>query len=249
MDANKKVRPAPAPCSGCGCEHDEIHNPTDTCATCNGGSAYHLPTPAPLLAVKRKRERCILCKEWSRVGENHMCCKCSGKPPQQRKNELISYEEANRILQYDSRTGIFIWRIDRNKIIPSGKVAGHRNKEGYITIFMHGAAYKAHRLAWLLTHGVWPNNQIDHVNGIRDDNRIENLRDVTNQQNQHYSTKVPKHSTSGVRGVSWHKTKKKWCAHIILSGKFIHLGTFDTKESAHESYISARIKLHGGGNG
>jgi len=88
--------------------------------------------------------------------------------------------------------------------------------------------------------------QVDHINGIRDDNRIENLRWVTRSQNQ-YNTKVRKHNRVGLKGVSVDQDKKsnKYQARIIIEGKQKNIGWFSTPEEAHEAYVAKARELHG----
>jgi len=94
----------------------------------------------------------------------------------------------------------------------------------------------AHRLAWFLHYGRLPNNQIDHIDGCRTNNKIDNLRDVTNQQNQWNQTKA--------KGFSWNKQKEKFSARIKVNGKIKHLGFFNTEQEAHTAYLNAKKKRH-----
>ena len=106
------------------------------------------------------------------------------------------------------------------------------------------AYLKAHRLAWFFVYGEWPQKQIDHINGNKSDNRISNLRLATASQN--LSNKgITKSNTSGYKGVSFNRTKKKWMASIKVNKKSINLGYFLTPEEASEAYKAAAIKHHG----
>lgn len=139
-------------------------------------------------------------------------------------------------LWYDKETGIFRWRFHTKtgKNIP-WSIAGCTQSRGYVHIKIGSVGYKAHRLAWLYVYGTFPENEIDHINGIKDDNRIKNLRSadrIINTQNRH---KVLS-KTAGVLGVSWHKASNLWVAQISINNKKIHLGTFKTKELASEKY-------------
>lgn len=87
-------------------------------------------------------------------------------------------------------------------------------------------SYKAHRLAWLYIYGEWPSDQIDHINHIRTDNRIKNLRDASSYENSKNQS-IPKNNTSGVLGVGWNKLGRKWRSNISVNGKRLHLGCFD----------------------
>lgn len=149
---------------------------------------------------------------------------------------------ANRLrelLNYDPETGVFTWAITRRGC-RKGSVAGCKMKHGYITIRLDNALYTAHRLAWLYTNGEWPAEQIDHINRDRADNRISNLRAVTNAENaQNQKTRANKSGFTGVR-----KENSKWVAEIKVNYKPIRIGLFETPEAAHEAYVAAKRKFH-----
>lgn len=132
-------------------------------------------------------------------------------------------------------TGEFI-RIkssgSRGKI---GIICNSKNKKGHIQIGIDGRAHGAHRLAWLYVYGEIPKNEIDHINGIRDDNRIVNLRNATHHQNC-WNSAVTK-SSSGLRCVFWNKKMKVWNASTSFKCKRYYLGSFATKQEAYASYI------------
>ena len=91
--------------------------------------------------------------------------------------------------------------------------------------------------------GVWPTNEIDHVNRVRDDNRLTNLREATDAE-QSWNRNKPAHNTSGFVGVSWHKGAKKWGAYIGSGGSGLYLGYFPTSELASAAYLEAKARLH-----
>jgi len=139
----------------------------------------------------------------------------------------LTQSRLKEVLSYDPDSGKFTWKINRGSM-KAGSVAGYLDSSnGYICIRLDGKLYKAHRLAWFYTHGYDPENQIDHKNGIRDDNRITNLREVSpscNLQNQ----RTRSTNTSGFPGVHWNKQAKKWQAYIYIQGKRYSLGYHDT---------------------
>ena len=149
-------------------------------------------------------------------------------------NELTA-EYLRSVLHYSPETGIFTWKVSTSNRVKTGDIAGSQNGLGYLQIKVCSRLYRAHRLAWLYIHGSWPTDQIDHINRIRTDNRISNLREVSNKQNQQNKSKSS-HNTSGYQGVRWHKRDSKWVAQIKHNQKLIHLGYFSILEEA----LSAR---------
>jgi hypothetical protein len=104
--------------------------------------------------------------------------------------------------------------------------------------------YRAHRLAWLYVHDVWPDDQIDHINGCRDDNRIANLREVTNAQNMQNLHRPHSRNTSGYLGVHFVRERNRWGAQIRDNGRKRNLGHFATAEEASAAYLAAKRELH-----
>jgi len=120
------------------------------------------------------------------------------------------------------------------------KPAGTINDQGYRQISVSGKNYKAHRLIWLYVHGRWP-NEVDHIDHDQLNNRIENLREVTHRDNM-LNLSIPKNNSSGVVGVSWNKSHKKWRAQIRVNGKMVYLGGFTLKEDAIKARKEAERK-------
>lgn len=142
------------------------------------------------------------------------------------------------LLQYNPDTGVFTWRtnMEVSKKV-RGKISGTLDASGYRRIKIHDIRYLAHRLAWLISEGKDPGDlQVDHINGLTDDNRRENLRLVTRSENQH--------NRRSAKGYYLHKRDNKWRAKINLNGKEHHLGYYETEEEAREAYIKAKAKLH-----
>lgn len=162
-------------------------------------------------------------------------------------------KQLREILDYDPLTGVFRWKARPDGPTQwnnrwAGKEAGSIDgMYGYRLIGLFGKTYRANRLAWAYIHGRWPAGVIDHVNGIRTDNRISNLRDVSksvNGQNQRTATR--KNRSTGLLGATFDKRKKKFRADINVNGKARHVGYFATAEAAHLAYLDAKRRLHEG---
>lgn len=155
----------------------------------------------------------------------------------------LTQDELKSLLMYDPATGVFIWRVTRSPKVVKGSVAGSVNNEGYHHIKFNNVNYKAHRLAWLYMYGVWPSDGIDHINRVRNDNRIENLRLATKTQNGQ-NRSISKANTSGVTGVTWYKKSQRWRAQIRVDMQHIYLGTYDTIEDAANARHRAEAKFY-----
>ena len=155
----------------------------------------------------------------------------------------LTQEQLQELLSYDHDTGIFT-NLKSRGAVKIGSVAGYKNPNGYIYIAIDYKRYLAHRLVWLYIYGEFPVNQIDHINEIRDDNRIVNLRLATDLENKHNQSSPRTNTTSGYLGVGWHKGEKKWRARIMVNGKQKHLGYFDTAEEASAVYLAVKRELH-----
>lgn len=157
---------------------------------------------------------------------------------------MISQYELKKYLNYDHNTGIFTWIFQAGRRVKVGMVAGTVKEDGRIEIALNRKKYKAHRLAWLYIHGEYPINQIDHINGNSLDNRINNLREATQQQNMQNKRAPQSNNKSGVLGVSFCKKSKKFMAQIGKNGKQKRLGYFVSPKEAHEAYLKAKRELH-----
>lgn len=155
----------------------------------------------------------------------------------------LTVEKSKELLEYDPISGRFVWKVRRSRSAPVGSVAGSPLKTGYFAIVIGGKKYRAHRLAWFMTYGSWPENELDHINGVRTDNSLANLRPATRSENfQNKATSV--RNSSGYQGVSWDVGTQKWRAKICLNRKQHHLGVFDSLEDAAKAYAAAKAELH-----
>lgn len=155
----------------------------------------------------------------------------------------LTAERLRALLDYDPATGIFIWREQRSRYA-KGARAGTLNHDGYRRIGIDGKDYTANRLAWLHVHGEWPASAIDHKDGARDNNRIDNLRPATRSQNAANMARR-RDNAAGFKGVYFHKVARRWSAMITIDGHNKYLGLFDTPEAAHAAYCAAAKRAFG----
>lgn len=153
----------------------------------------------------------------------------------------ITQELANKLLDYDQETGTLTWKLRDLASFPrrcsaktwntryGGKEAGVPNNRGYMSVTIAYKRVLSHRLIWLMVYGAWP-DCIDHINGDRKDNRIANLRSVSNSENLK-NARISSSNKSGVRGVSFIKARQKWA--VSISQRFV--GEFRTLEEAREA--------------
>lgn len=158
---------------------------------------------------------------------------------------MLTQAELKSKLNYDPETGLFTWLVANSSQIKVSDIAGCKHANGYILIGVNAKRYLAHRLAWLYMIGETPKNDIDHINGVRDDNRIVNLRAATRSENmQNLRKATVRNKSSGLLGATWSKASKKWQSQIKFNGKAIHLGYFNDKYAAHEAYLKKKREIH-----
>lgn len=156
----------------------------------------------------------------------------------------ITQELLKENLSYDKESGIFC-RIKANtNAVKIGSVAGSMHSDGYMYICVNSKSNSAHRLAWLYVYGEFPKDEIDHINGIKTDNRICNLRPSTRKENMQNLRNANKNNSTGFLGVSFDKRANKFTAQIHINGKQKKLGTFNNPEDAHNCYLIEKTKIH-----
>jgi len=138
---------------------------------------------------------------------------------------LPSQEELHELFDYNPKTGELTWKTNLANNVKTGDQAGTLNQTGYINIKIKSSLYRSHRLVWMWQYGKDPGAlEIDHINGNRADNSIDNLRLVTPEENSR-NRKKPSNNTSGVTGV--YKERKKWRAHLRFNGKRMCKGRYE----------------------
>lgn len=147
-------------------------------------------------------------------------------------------------LGYDPETGQFMWLKRVSRAVRAGTPCGSKHHTGYIVMRYGERQVRAHRLAWFIMTGNWPADQIDHINGVKDDNRFENLREATASENRCNVAKLAT-NRSGLKGVFWAKQRQLWGAAICKDRKQRIIGYYNTPEAAHEAYLEQMVLLHG----
>lgn len=157
----------------------------------------------------------------------------------------LTADRVREVVEYKPDTGQFFWKKSTSNRRKAGQLAGCFSN-GRPALCIDYKQIIASRLAWFYVHGVWPSGVIDHINGNPSDNRIANLRDVSQSVNLENQRKPRSNNTSGYLGVKPYKrgNKKPWVSQIVVRGKVINLGYFETAIAGHEAYLSAKRKLH-----
>lgn len=156
---------------------------------------------------------------------------------------MVTYEKLRSVLEYNPDTGIFIWKKNISSRALKGNIAG-TYADGYSNITIDKHIYRAHRLVWLYCFQEWPSEHLDHINGIKNDNRLDNLREASNIENS-YNIKAHKDSSTGIKGIYFNKANNNYRAQIRYNGKTISLGSFKTPEEASLAYNIKAKEIHG----
>jgi hypothetical protein len=157
---------------------------------------------------------------------------------------ILTVERLREVLDYDTETGVFRWKIANSKRTRVGSIAGCVRPDGYCGIRVDSSRYYAHRLAWLFVFGEYPVAHIDHIDGDPSNNRLCNLRDVRQALNIQNQRQADRDSKSGILGVV--RRGNRYCSSIGTNGRTTYLGTFATAELAHQAYVDAKRRMHPG---
>lgn len=150
---------------------------------------------------------------------------------------MLTQKRLKEVLHYNPDNGLFYWLVARQRI-NVGQIAGYTDSRGYITIAIDGGHHKAHRLAWVYTHGYFPEHGMDHLDRNKSNNCIENLREVSQSCNMR-NTGNPKNNSSGVKGVSFCNRTGKWHTKIVVPGKQHFLGYYKSFHNAACARLAA----------
>lgn len=153
---------------------------------------------------------------------------------------MITQSELKEVLHYNPETGIFTWLKSRGTK-KKGSTAGSVDHNGYVVLGVNGRQYKAHQLAILHCLGEMPDYDTDHVNGIKTDNRIKNLRSVSHKENTR-NAKTRHDNGSGFPGVMWRGDARKWRVRIKGGSKRVNIGHYDKLSDAVKARLDAELK-------
>ena len=154
------------------------------------------------------------------------------------KEEKLPIALIRDLFDYNASTGDLLWKSPKGGVA-KGREAGYINHYGYRRVGIQGMEHAAHRVVWAYHFGKWPDSEIDHLNGVRHDNRIDNLRDVSRRGNN--QNKVC-HRRGNMFGATMRKDsfrRKPWQAQIVIDGKGVYIGSYATEQEAHEAYLKA----------
>ena len=177
------------------------------------------------------------------------------------KKILPTPEELRQLLRYEPETGKLYWKERPAEMFNAGNTSREarcstwnkrysgkealieRHPEGYLRGRVMNKVVYAHRVAWAICKGRWPDELIDHINGDKSDNRIDNLRPASPAENARNSLKVSP-TRSKLKGVHFHKSTGKWMAQITVNRKKIYLGVYGSEIDAHNAYRKAAKEMH-----
>lgn len=155
----------------------------------------------------------------------------------------LTLERLKELFHYEPETGLFT-RIKQVSNSKAGFVMRHRNTGGHVQFAIDKKLYQAHRLAWFYVYGSLPVGFIDHINGVRHDNRISNLREASHSINAQNIRSHRSDNKEKLLGVCWKEANKKYVAQIQVNGRVKHLGLFESANEAHQVYLAAKRQHH-----
>ncbi|MCD8514634.1 MAG: HNH endonuclease [Burkholderiaceae bacterium] len=158
---------------------------------------------------------------------------------------MVSVQRLRELFDYDDEAGVLYWKVSYGKAF-KGNRAGYVNASGYMTVGLIGEKFRVHRIVWAVVHGAWPKHVIDHIDGNKLNNRIENLRSVSASVNMQNIRKPTKANTSGYLGVYWSQRRGGWMASLSTAGKQTRWGPYKTAERASEKYLTKKREMHEG---
>jgi hypothetical protein len=164
--------------------------------------------------------------------------------PNKEKELSFPPTRLRELFRYDAENGELIWEMRVSNAVRSGTVAGCRHRSGYWVVTMRGVQFLAHRIIWAFMTGAWPKEEIDHMNGIKDDNRWTNLRSCTRSENDQNSFRQC-NNRSGYKWVFQRGGRSSWIARVQSNKRIVVKQGFKTKEAAYLAACEIAKELHG----
>lgn len=155
----------------------------------------------------------------------------------------LTHSRVLELFDLDAERGVLTRKVRTTNSVRVGDPVGTLSN-GYLRARVDGCHVSVHRLIWFYVNGVWPVEEIDHINGIKSDNRIANLREASRSQNNR-NCPVRSDSSTGLRGVCWNNGRSSYRVAIRINGRRVLLGTFHDAEQAHAAYVEAAKLYHG----
>jgi len=156
----------------------------------------------------------------------------------------LTQERLKEVLDYDSSSGVFRWKYVKFSSVDAGTVAGTKKHAGHLGVKIDKKQFYLHQLAWLWVYGEVPTGEIDHINGVPDDNRIINLRHVDRKTNAQNQRRAQTNNKLGIMGVC--KSGAGFRARLTVGDTIKCLGTYSTAEEAHQAFLKAKREFHEG---
>jgi hypothetical protein len=161
---------------------------------------------------------------------------------------MMAAEHAKMYFNYDSTTGDLVWKFNTGKKNMIGKAAASKSVDASgctrLSVRIHKRVYSVPKVIWAITYGVWPDGDVDHINGVTTDNRLKNLRQASRTENLGNS-RMHRNNKCGRKGVHWCTQRKKWKACVIKNRKKYHAGFHNDVESAAAAYLAKARQLYG----
>lgn len=159
------------------------------------------------------------------------------------KQAKLTAARLRELLHYDATSGAFYW-VSTDGRARKGALAGNRNSNGYMVVGLFGVKYRQHRLAWLYVYGEWPDGVVDHIDGNKDNNKIENLRVVSQAQNLQNRRSASVASACGVLGVYYSARRGGYMASVTTAGSKKRRGPYRSIERARIAYVDLKRTHH-----
>jgi len=157
---------------------------------------------------------------------------------------MITQKVLKELFLHDEEKGVLYWKNPTSFRVKKGEFAGTVYHDGNVNIQIKGKVYKRHRLIWMFKHGYFP-KQLDHIDRDRSNDRLNNLRESNQSENNANKAKTNKKTSSIYIGVSWSESRKRWESKVMKNRKTYHLGRFKCEIEAAKARDKKAVELFG----